>query len=127
MSRRIIVALMASVTFPTIPLANSAITFGGHDGGGGHFGAATLAAVTLAVAIFGSGHFGHGHFGGGHFAHGGPPAQHDLDLSNSLPLIHVVTPGKRSSRISAPTPPALHPGEIAAGNTPVNVRVRAVV
>src|SRR5215475_4214238 len=56
-SRKIVVALMASVALVAISLPNNAMAFGGGHGGGGggHFGG-------------GGGHFGGG---GGHFGGGG--------------------------------------------------------
>jgi LTXXQ motif family protein len=71
MSRRIIVALMASVAFVTIPLANNAMAFGGgRGGGGGHFGGGGGHFGGGGGGHFGGGHFGGGHFGGGHFGGG---------------------------------------------------------
>ena len=63
-SRKIVVALMASVALVAISLPNNAMAFGGGHGGGGggHFGG-------------GGGHFGGG---GGHFG-GGPDLFSNVD------------------------------------------------
>jgi len=73
MSRKIVVALMASVALMAISLPNNVMAFGGghgggHGGGGGHFGGG---GGHFGGGHFGGGHFGGGHFGGGHFGHFG--------------------------------------------------------
>ena len=80
MSRRIIVALMASVALAAISLPNSVMAFGGgHGGGGGHFGGGGghfggggghFGGGHLGGGHFGGGHLGGGHFGGGHLGGG---------------------------------------------------------
>ena len=63
MSRKFVIALLASVALLAISLPHSAMAArGGHGGGGGaHFGGG---------GHFGGGHFGGGHFGGRHFGGG---------------------------------------------------------
>jgi hypothetical protein len=79
-SRKIVVALMASVALVAISLPNNAMAFGGghgggggghFGGGGGHFGGGGGHFGGFGGGHFGGGnHFGGGHFGGGHFGGG---------------------------------------------------------